>query len=32
MQAYHNKRNLNIIKNINIIKKLVSLKINVTKK
>ena len=31
MQTYHNKRNLNIIKNINIIKKLVSLKNNVTK-
>ena len=31
MQTCHNKRNLNIIKNINIIKKLVSLKNNVTK-
>ena len=31
MQTYHNKRNLNIIKNINIIKKLVSLKNNLTK-
>ena len=30
MQTYHNKRDLNIIKNINIIKKLVSLKNNVT--
>ena len=28
MQTYHNKRDLNIIKNINIIKKLVTLKIN----
>ena len=31
MQTYHNKRDLNIIKNINIIKKLVSLKNNLTK-
>ena len=31
MQTYHNKRNLNIIKNINIIKSLVNLKNNVTK-
>ena len=30
MQTYHNKRDLNIIKNINIIKNLVSLKNNVT--
>ena len=29
--AYHNKRDLNIIENINIIKKLMSLKNNVTK-
>ena len=31
MQTYHNKRNLNIIKNTNIIKRLVSLKNNITK-
>ena len=30
MEAYYNKRNLNIIKNINIITKLASLKNNVT--
>ena len=31
MQTYHNKRNFNVIENINIMKKLVSLKNNVTK-
>ena len=31
MQTYHNKRDLNIIESINIIKKLASLKNNVTK-